>query len=198
MADLTERGGSTSCPTQDFEHVSAEPAEWSELPPGTELKIVKLAPKGHEVTSYPGSVIDAAAPAPWIAARADWTTRLVELDGLRFVPGDRLHEFFSPEHPFNVFSIWAPDGHLRGWYANVTHPARFDASSQPITLFWHDLYIDVIGLPDGTVVVRDEDELAASGLASSDLELHAMIVKARDELLHRFQQRAFPFHEGST
>jgi predicted RNA-binding protein associated with RNAse of E/G family len=175
--------------------MSASP-KWPDLHPGTELRIVKLAPDGHEVTSYTGYVFDADAPKPWIATRAEWTTRLVELDGLQFVPGDRLHEFFSPEDPFNVFSIWTPDGLLRGWYANVTHPSWLDPTTQPISMYWHDLYIDVIALPDNTVAVRDEDELDASGLVSSDPKLGAMIIEARDELLRRFERRDFPFHES--
>lgn len=168
---------------------------WPELPVGTELRIVKLSPEGDEVTTYPGWVIDGGAPEPWIATRADWVRKVVEMDGLEFIPGDRLHEFFSPMHPFNMFSVWSPEGRLRGWYANVTHPSRLDTSTTPITLYWHDLYLDVIGLPDGTCVVRDEDELEASDLESSEPALHSLILKTRDDLLSRFESRAFPFHE---
>lgn len=169
---------------------------WPPLPVGTELRIVKVSPEGEEVTTYPGWVTDAGAPGPWIAVRADWVRRVVELDGLRFVPGDRLHEFFSPIDWFNLFSVWAPDGTLRGWYANVTHPTRIDAKTSPPTLYWPDLYVDVIGLPDGRIAVRDEDELAASELLERDPGLHARILATRDELLRRFAAREFPFHEG--
>jgi Protein of unknown function (DUF402) len=171
--------------------------KWPALSAGTELRIVQPAPDGREVTNYPGRVIDFDAPAPWVVARAEWVLKTIELDGLRFVPGDRLHEFFSPAHPFNVFSIWSPDGALRGWYANVTHPARLDLVTDPISLFWHDLYIDVIARPDGTVTVRDVEELVEAGLASSDPDLHALIHRAREELLRLFTDRAFPFHEFS-
>jgi protein associated with RNAse G/E len=129
--------------------------------------------------------------------RAEWTRRVVELDGLQFIPGDRLHEFFSPADCFNVISVWSPDGELRGWYANVTYPTRIDASAAPIALYWHDLYIDVIGLPDGTAIVRDEDELAESGVERSDPSLYALILEGRDELLRRFERRENPFHENS-
>lgn len=169
---------------------------WSALPAGTELRIVKLAPDGHEVTSYPGEVLDAGAPLPWLVARADWILKPIALDGLTFVPGDLLHEFFSPEAWFNVFSVWSPDGDLRGWYANVTYPARLDTSTVPSTLYWQDLFIDVIALPNSTVTVRDEDELFEAGLATNDPALHATILTARDELLRRFAKRAFPFHEA--
>jgi Protein of unknown function (DUF402) len=170
---------------------------WPALPPGTPLRIVKLAPDGSEVTSYPGTVIEAGAPPPWVAVRATWVSRPHDLNGLLFLPGDTLHEFFSPADHFNLFSVWAPDGALRGWYANVTHPSRLDSTTDPPRLYWHDLYLDVVALPDGTVVVRDEDELDDAGLCSSDPSLHATIVAARDELLQRATRREFPFHEGS-
>lgn len=173
----------------------SESTPWPVLAADRELRVVKWSPAGEPVTSYQGWVIDAGSPNDWIAVRADWTTRLVEMNGLRFVPGDRLHEFFSPAHPFNVLSVWSPEGALRGWYANVTHPAMLDATTEPPTLIWHDLFIDLIGLPDGAMAIRDEDELAASGLADSDPALYRAVLESRDRLVALFAQRAFPFHE---
>jgi predicted RNA-binding protein associated with RNAse of E/G family len=170
-------------------------AIWPGLPAGSELRIVKVSPEGEEVTHYPGWVIAAGAPAPWIAVRAEWVRRVVEMDGLRFVPGDRLHEFFSPSHWYNLFSVWSPEGALRGWYANVTRPTRLDLATAPPSLYWHDLYVDLIGLPDGAFAIRDEDELAASGVHERDPELHRRILETRDELLRLYRARAFPFHE---
>jgi hypothetical protein len=180
--------------------LTAEPVQhpWPTLPPGAALRIVKLSPEGDEAAIYPGVVVEAGAPSPWVAVRATWVAQRYDLDGLLLVPDDTLHEFFSPAHRFNVFSVFSPDGTLRGWYANVTHPARLDPATDPATLFWHDLYLDVVALPDGTVVVRDEDELAEAGLATSDPALHAEIVAARDELVRRFAERTVPFHEGRT
>jgi predicted RNA-binding protein associated with RNAse of E/G family len=85
---------------------------------------------------------------------------------------------------------------LRGWYANVTYPALLDPTTDPPTLTWHDLYLDVVALPDGTTVVRDEDELADSGVATTAPDLHALILAARDELLARRHDHTFPFHES--
>lgn len=168
---------------------------WSELPVGTALTVVKLAPGGSEVVRYPGVVVEAGAPPPWLAVRARWVNRPMELDGLRFEPGDTLHEFFSPVEWFNAFAVFAPAGELRGWYANVTHPATLDAGTAPPTLTWHDLYVDVVGLPGGGVAVRDEDELAAAGLGEREPELAAAIAAARDEVAARLRRRAIPFHE---
>jgi predicted RNA-binding protein associated with RNAse of E/G family len=170
---------------------------WPKMAAGTRLTIVKLDPDGCEVTRYPGAVIDAGQPHPWIAAQAKWVSRDYDLNGLLFIAGDTLHEFFSPVDWFNVFSVFSPEGELRGWYANVTYPARLDAESEPITLLWHDLYIDVIGLQDGRIAVRDEDELDQSGLQTSEPELHAKIITMRDEIVRKCAAREFPFHESA-
>jgi predicted RNA-binding protein associated with RNAse of E/G family len=169
---------------------------WPDLPSGTALMVVKLDPNGAEVATYLGVVIDAGAPAPWVVVQAEWVNREYNLDGLLFITGDTLHEFFSPDDCFNVFSIFSSEGQLRGWYANVTHPTRLDTSTDPITLFWHDLYIDVIALPNGPVVVRDEDELDASGLRERDPDLYHHIFSVRDEVVDRARTRTFPFHES--
>jgi len=170
-------------------------AEWPEFQHGSELRVVKISPEGEEVTTYPGWVIDVGAPYPWLALRADWVRKVVEMDGLQFIPGDTLHEFFSPDHWFNLFSVWSPEGRLRGWYANVSRPTRIDESTTPATLYWLDLYVDLIGLPTGEFAIRDEDELLQSNLVSSDPFLHALILETRDELIRLFEARAFPFNQ---
>ncbi len=173
-------------------------SSWPPLSRGTALTVVKLAPDGSEVTRYAGTVIDAGAPDPWIAVEARWVKRRVEMNGLAFETGDRLLEFFSPADPFNVFAVFAPEGHLRGWYANVTHPTELDPRTDPPTLTWHDLYLDVVALPDGSYVVRDEDELAEAGVLAANPNLHAAILAAGAEVLRRFASRAFPFNEAAT
>ncbi len=170
-------------------------ADWSSLSPGTVLKIVKLAPDGLIAAHYPGTVRAYDPDTSWLTVHAKWVIHDVETDGLRFVAGDELHEFFSPEYGFNVFSVFTPEENLRGWYANVTHPTRIDFDTDPPTLSWHDLYVDLIVLPDGHLIVRDEDELQESDLASTEPALHATILKTRDTLIALAAARAFPFHE---
>jgi Protein of unknown function (DUF402) len=167
--------------------------DWSSMERGTVLSIVKLAPDGSEVTRYPGHVIDAGTP--WLVARAIWVNREANIDGLHFVRGDELHEYFSLEHWFNVFAVFTPGGELRGWYANVTHPSWIESGREQPTLFWRDLYVDLIVFPNGELIVRDEDELEASNLESADPDLYGLILKTRDDLIALARARTFPFHE---
>jgi hypothetical protein len=127
--------------------------------------------------------------------RSEWTFRQVDLDGLSFVPADVLLEWFSPEHPFNAFATFSKSGDFRGWYANVAYPARLAAPVPDATpvLIWHDLYLDLVGLPDGSWSLRDEDELLASGLETSDPKLFNTIQSAASELEIRFVAAQLPF-----
>ena len=170
-------------------------ARWHELSEGVDVTIVKWSSKdGAEHARYPGRVVTSELPAPWVVFETRWTYGTVRQAGLTFEVGDILREIFSPIHPYDVFAVYAPDGRLKGWYGNVTHPAFFAPESHHGTvLVWHDLYIDIVAMPDGTITVLDEDELAESGLESSDPEMHARVLAARDELVARFHSRRPPF-----
>jgi hypothetical protein len=183
--------------TDRDEEQQQESVIWSALLLGTELTIVKLAPDGSEAARYRGQVLG-QRPDSWLLVQATWANRKIELGGLSFCPGDELLEWFSPQHPFNAFAVFSPRDRCKGWYANVAYPARLDASMDPPVLIWHDLYLDLVGLPDGSFTVRDDDELLASGLAHANPELHARILGARSELIRRFQHRLPPFVAVST
>ncbi len=185
--------GATKLPPEPRVPPAPVPASWPDPEASLALTVVKLAADGSIVTEYPGAVVPGVAPAPWLAVEAIWRNRLVVLDGLEFHPGDTLLEFFSPDAWFNVFAVHAPGGALRGWYANVTYPIRFDPAPAPPRLTWHDLFLDVVVLPDGRRSIRDEDELAASGIADADPVLHARILAGRDAILERVRCRIFPF-----
>ena len=175
----------------------ASGAPLTSLPPGTAVTVTKLNPAGEAVTTYAATVVDVGAPAPWLALEARWTFKVIETHGLAFHPGDRLVEYFSPEHPYDVFAVFAPDGALRGWYANVTHPTMIDPRRDPPSVVWHDLYLDVVMLPGGKPVLVDEDELDASGLRARDPRLDARIRAAADHLLGLARAGRFPFDAGA-
>ncbi len=142
---------------------------WRDLTPGTEVTIVKWSSKdGLEHARYPGMVIASTLPAPWIVLETHWTYGEVRQGDLTFEIGDVLHEIFSPVHPYDAFAVYRPDGELKGWYGNVTHPAFFTEDEQDgAVLVWHDLYIDLAGLPSGEFAILDEDELEDSGIRAS-------------------------------
>jgi hypothetical protein len=72
----------------------------------------------------------------------------------------------------------------------------FEEGPECETVVWHDLFIDLIGFPDGQFLILDEDELEASGMMDDEPDLVALILVARDTMIERFRARDFPFHEG--
>jgi hypothetical protein len=150
---------------------------------GETVTVVKRDPDGTEATRYPAVRVATDAPSPWIELVAEWTVPNVEVAGLRFVPGDTVREFFSAEYPYNAFAVVSPDGELRGWYGNVTYPAFFDKVEGEQVLVWHDLYLDVVILADGTMHLMDDDELEESGIPAQDPAFAAAIVQARLDLI---------------
>lgn len=161
---------------------------------GTPLEIVKLDPGGEHVVTYPGVVLPNPDQADWLITEARWVNRTIDLGGLTFHTGDRLIETFSTSQPYNCFAVHDPETNaLRGWYANVTYPVRIESLGGRTRVIWHDLYLDVIGTPDGYLSLRDEDELAESGLATSDPALHQAIREAAHYVIERLVTGAFPF-----
>ncbi len=162
------------------------------LPPGTPLEIVKLDPDGAEVVRYPGTVLGLVDG--WVVTEARWVNRTVQVGELPFQQGDRLIEWFSPSRPFNCFTVVDPEsGRVRGWYANVTYPARFVPDATPPRIVWHDLFLDVVCTLDGRPALHDEDELDASGLSASHPDLHAAIVETAARVMRLATARALPF-----
>lgn len=157
-------------------------AALARLEPGSELVVAKRAPSGIETTRYPATVAATRARQPWIEVVATWDHGRIEVAGLAFEPGDTLREFFSAEHPYNAFAVFSPQGKLRGWYGNVTYPAFVDTVAGQDLLVWHDLFLDVVILPDGTMHLLDDDELAASAIPA-DQDFAAAIEQARRDLI---------------
>ncbi len=181
---------------RDEESGQQESVTWSALLPGAALTIVKLAPDGLETARYRGEVVGHREDS-WLLVHATWTNRRIDVGGLSFCPGDELLECFSPQHPFNAFAVFSPQDSFKGWYANVAHPARLDTTADPPILYWHDLYLDLVGFLDGSFTLHDDDELLASGLADVSPDSHAHILEARSELIQRFQRRLAPFADAS-
>ena len=164
------------------------------LRPGDQATVVKLEPGGREVTRYPAVVLAEACPAPWFAVEARWVMPRVEVNGLVFEPGDTLVEYFSPEHWFNAFRVIAPDGTVRGIYGNVTRPIDVSLDSGGVVVTWHDLYLDVLLLADGSIHLCDEDELEDSGIEETDANLYRLITDTAQAFIGLATERAFPFH----
>lgn len=161
----------------------ATPDRLAQMAQGSRLMIRKRRPNGSDAALYPGTLVESRAPAPWIEIRAVWDEPVVHVTGLTFEPGDVHRQFFSAVHPFNAFAFATANGIHKGWYANVTFPAFLLDDDTGITLVWHDLYLDVVVLPDGIIHLLDDDELDAAPAPFSEPAMYRAIHGAREDLI---------------
>jgi PncC family amidohydrolase len=120
-----------------------------------QVTVRKLDHTGREVIAYPAQAVARALCAVVLSAR--WDRPSMKLDYVCLEPGDRWVETFYADRWYNLFEIRAADGRLKGWYANVTRPARITDDE----VCAEDLALDVWVDPSGRVTVLDEEEFAA-------------------------------------
>jgi protein associated with RNAse G/E len=124
------------------------------LAPDSPVHVRKLKPDGKLDYAWDGAVL--RCDAEGIVLRAEFNVDLVEREFATFRRGDVFHEFYYWERWYNVFQISAPDGTLKGWYANVGLPPELKPQARELD--YVDLALDVWTLPTGEFMVLDQDE----------------------------------------
>ena len=152
---------------------------------GSAITVHKLNEQGVEVFCYNGTLVRKQGTCLTLEARFERSD--VQFFGLTFRVGDRFIETYYSDRWFNIFEIHdAADDHLKGWYCNVTRPARFEQGH----IHAADLALDLLVFPDGRVRVLDEDEFEELKLSESD-RMNALA--SLEELKQWVQARKGPF-----
>jgi predicted RNA-binding protein associated with RNAse of E/G family len=146
------------------------------------ITVRKLDHTGRPVTAYLGRVL--RRDGHTIVLRTGWDRAPLDLGFVVLEPGDHWTEYFYDDRWYNIFEICASDGRLKGWYCNITRPARIGAGEVAA----EDLALDLWVGPDGETRVLDEDEFAALGLNPVECEaarqalaeLQAMVAQEMD------------------
>ena len=151
-----------------------------------DITVHKLDLSGRAIYSYPGRVLARTATAVTLEATFTRNERL-DLGYTVFEAGDRFVEHFYGDRWYNIFEVYAREtGRLRGWYCNLTRPARIEADAVSAV----DLALDVWVDPDGRTRVLDEAEFAALPLPPEEVRA---VRAACAELLQLAAHRAGPF-----
>lgn len=152
--------------------------------------IHKCDENGHELIAYPGNLLELDDTRIVVEARFNLESRNV--GGLWLERGDRFVETYYTDRWYNVFAIYAGEAsHFKGWYANVSRPARLQGDQ----LYADDLALDLLVFPEGRMRVLDEDEFAALTLP---VEERALALAALKEMKHLAETRQAPFNAGSV
>jgi len=119
------------------------------------ITIHKLDHQGNPIWQYTGKVLTRDLNTIQLEAffnRDDYTAAYHI-----FRRGDRFIEYFYADRWYNIFQMYDGDnGRLKGWYCNITRPARFEQNA----IYAEDLALDLMVYPDGHNIVLDEEEFA--------------------------------------
>jgi len=152
------------------------------------ITVHKLDHIGKEKIAYTGEVIERNETRVVLEAR--FSRERMELGYVTLTPGDRFVEYFYSDRWYNVFVIYdAADGAFKGWYCNITRPARIEGGH----LWAEDLALDYFVQPSGREFVLDEDEFAALRISAEET---AAARAALAELQRLAARREGPFAQS--
>ena len=87
-------------------------------------------------------------------------------NGVLLREGDRFLELYPTSKWFNIYEIHdKDDDEIKGWYCNITRPARFDEEK----ISYDDLALDLLIYPDRKILVLDEDEFRSLSLEPAEI-----------------------------
>lgn len=136
------------------------------------IVVDKLRPQGELKWRYEGEVVERGAD--WIVIEAFFDRDDTPFMDTSLKRGDRFVETYYANRWYNIFEIYdRDDGTLKGWYCNVTRPAKFTDDR----VEYEDLFLDLWVSASGAQTVLDEDEFFAADLDETTRR------SARDALL---------------
>lgn len=147
--------------------------------------VVKLDHCGKEKWRYQGLVLAREPSSITIEAIYDQADE--DFHGLPLRKGDRFVERHYADRWYNIFAVYdGTSSELKGWYCNITRPARIESDRVSA----EDLALDLIVRPDGSWIVLDELEFEDQQLSAAERE-NALAALA--ELKELAQQLEGPF-----
>lgn len=149
------------------------------------MAVHKCDADGREVARYEGTVV--AHDTQALVFQAPWTHGACDVGMFSIQNGDTFLETHYFDRWWNAFEVRAQNGRLRGWYCNITRPARLLGRD----LYWDDLALDLLIAPTGEVQVADEDEFRALRLDEREPQAHAEALRAVAEI-HALAARHSP------
>lgn len=133
------------------------------MPPAEEIVVIKQNIQEQETWRYTGQVLQRTPDAVLLTARFNRDD--LPFHGIVFKRGDPFIEAYYSRRWFNIFEIRDRDsGETKGFYCNITRPAKFLDGS----LTYVDLALDLLVYPDGRWLLLDEDEYAGLNLDDED------------------------------
>ncbi|MBL8117208.1 MAG: DUF402 domain-containing protein [Anaerolineae bacterium] len=142
--------------------------------------------QGNTVWQYPGEVIERGAN--YVCLRAVFDRVEANLGFVVFRQGDVFFEWFYDDRWYNIFQVHEGDTTIiKGWYCNITRPAHISDTMVAAD----DLELDVFVMPNGTIILLDEEEFDTLNLETDE---RMAALRAIQALQQRVAARETPFN----
>jgi protein associated with RNAse G/E len=127
------------------------------------ITIHKLNSDGQEVFRYQGEILERSERQ--LIVQAIYNHRDQDVVGLQLAHGDVFIEYHFEKRWYNIFAVLTKDlKRIKGWYCNITRPARIEISD----IYADDLALDVIIDPSGEFILVDEQEFEDLALPAAE------------------------------
>jgi predicted RNA-binding protein associated with RNAse of E/G family len=147
-----------------------------------------IKPRKQRTVVYEGMLL--VEEPGHVLVHARWERRAMDLGYVVFAPGDHFYEHYYSERWYNIFEVRSAEGVLKGWYCNITRPARFETT----LVTSEDLELDLFVAPDRQQLLRlDLDEFAALELDTREPAAYEAALRALHELEEMAHAGAPPF-----
>lgn len=151
------------------------------------MTVYKCDANGEVVWQYKGAVVDRTESSICLAAIFERGES--DLGFVVFRPGDVFTEWFYTDRWYNVFRVEdGQTGQLKGWYCNITRPAEITDEFVRAD----DLALDVYVMPNGSLLLLDEEEFDALNLP---LDERIAALRAVENIRRASSERVEPFQE---
>jgi predicted RNA-binding protein associated with RNAse of E/G family len=155
------------------------------------IKVHLVKPRKQRTVIYDGVLLEEEPEHLLVHAR--WQRGVMDLGYMVFAPGDHFFEHYYTERWYNIFEVRSVEGDLKGWYCNITRPARFEEG----VLISEDLELDLFVAPDRRHMLRlDLEEFEALALDVTEPDAYAAALRALHELEEMARAGAPPFDRG--
>ncbi|UYN88769.1 MAG: DUF402 domain-containing protein [Anaerolineales bacterium] len=122
----------------------------------TDIKVLKQNPAGQLMYEWNGQLISYTDHEAVVEAL--FNAESGQMVDISLSKGDHFLESYYDDRWYNIFEVRdKDDGHLKGWYCNISAPAVIT----PAQIIFRDFALDLLVYPDGRQVVLDEDEFEA-------------------------------------
>lgn len=153
------------------------------------ITVHKLDHQGVEQLTYPGMVLERTEA--YLQVEAAFTYPQVQVRGITLEEGDRFVEWYYRERWYTVFAMFEGwEGRFKGWYCNITRPARIE----PGHVYSEDLALDLLVYTDYRWEVLDRQEFLDLDIPEVE---RTQASRALEELQVLIRQGKGPFDRES-